>query len=394
MLMNQATRIFIDEHTNDDVALLSLQAARFPDVDMPFAIRQISGKQKVREKIPTFYSCRELLYPLKLSLEQSSSEITAKHKSALCEGEVLYDLTGGFGVDCFFLSSRFRQVFYVEAQTELCRLAGHNFSALGQTNISIINDTAENFLNNCGDADWIYLDPARRLESGKKAVLLSDCEPNVSLLQDKLLEKSTRVMIKLSPMFDIAALRHELKHIREIHIVAVANECREIIVMLEKKHNAQPEIKTTNYSKSGTIEKFEFTAGDEQGAEITFTTALRQYLYEPNAAIMKSGAFGLISEKFRLNKLHINSHLYTSDRLIDDFPGRIFCVQTTIDFSKKSLSNLNDEVKKANLTVRNFPLTANELRKKLKISEGGDVYLFATTLADNKKVLVKCSKVK
>ena len=394
MLMNQATRIFIDEHTNDDVALLSLQAARFPDVDMPFAIRQINGKQKVREKIPTFYSCRELLYPLKLSLEQSSSEITAKHKSALCEGEVLYDLTGGFGVDCFFLSSRFRQVFYVEAQTELCQLAEHNFSALGRANISIINDTAENFLNNCGDADWIYLDPARRLESGKKAVLLSDCEPNVALLQDKLLEKSTRVMIKLSPMFDIAALRHELKHIREIHIVAVANECREIIVMLEKKHNAQPEIKTTNYSKSGTIEKFEFTAGDEQGAEITFTTALRQYLYEPNAAIMKSGAFGLISEKFRLNKLHINSHLYTSDRLIDDFPGRIFCVQTTIDFSKKSLSNLNDEVKKANLTIRNFPLTVNELRKKLKIPEGGDVYLFATTLADNKKVLVKCSKVK
>ena len=392
--MNEATRIFIDEHTNDDVALLSLQAARFPDVDMPFAIRQINGKQKVREKIPTFYSCRELLYPLKLSLEQSSSEITAKHKSALCEGEVLYDLTGGFGVDCFFLSSRFRQVFYVEAQTELCQLAEHNFSALGRANISIINDTAENFLNNCGDAHWIYLDPARRLESGKKAVLLSDCEPNVALLQDKLLEKSTRVMIKLSPMFDIAALRHELKHIREIHIVAVANECREIIVMLEKKHNAQPEIKTTNYSKSGTIEKFEFTAGDEQGAEITFTTALRQYLYEPNAAIMKSGAFGLISEKFRLSKLHINSHLYTSDCLIDDFPGRIFCVQTTIDFSKKSLSNLNDEVKKANLTIRNFPLTVNELRKKLKIPEGGDVYLFATTLADNKKVLVKCSKVK
>ena len=394
MLMNQATRIFIDEHTNDDVALLSLQAARFPDVDIPFAIRQISGKQKVREKIPTFYNCRELLYPLKLSLEQSSSEITAKHKSALCEGEVLYDMTGGFGVDCFFLSSRFRQVFYVEAQTELCQLAEHNFSALGRANISIINDTAENFLNNYRDADWIYLDPARRLESGKKAVLLSDCEPNVALLQDKLLEKSTRVMIKLSPMFDIAALRHELKHIREIHIVAVANECREIIVMLEKKHNAQPEIKTTNYSKSGTIEKFEFTAGDEQGAEITFTTALRQYLYEPNAAIMKSGAFGLISEKFRLSKLHINSHLYTSDCLIDDFPGRIFCVQTTIDFSKKSLSNLNDEVKKANLTIRNFPLTVNELRKKLKIPEGGDVYLFATTLADNKKVLVKCSKVK
>ena len=394
MLMNQATRIFIDEHTNDDVALLSLQAARFPDVDMPFAIRQISGKQKVREKIPTFYSCRELLYPLKLSLEQSSSEITAKHKSALCEGEVLYDMTGGFGVDCFFLSSRFRQVFYVEAQTELCQLAEHNFSALGRANISIINDTAENFLNNCGDAHWIYLDPARRLESGKKAVLLSDCEPNVALLQDKLLEKSTRVMIKLSPMFDIAALRHELKHIREIHIVAVANECREIIVMLERNYNAQPEIKTTNYSRIGTIEKFEFTAGDEQGAEITFTTALRQYLYEPNAAIMKSGAFGLISEKFRLSKLHINSHLYTSDCLIDDFPGRIFCVQTTIDFSKKSLSNLNDEVKKANLTIRNFPLTVNELRKKLKISEGGDVYLFATTLADNKKVLVKCSKVK
>ena len=392
--MNEATRKFIYEHPDDDVNILSLQASRFPGVDMPFAIRQISGKQKIKLKIPSFYSCDELLYPQKLSLEQSSSEITAQHKSSLCEGEILCDLTGGFGVDCYFLSSRFNQTWYIESQSELCQLAEHNFPALGRTNICIVNDTAENFLDNCGKADWIYLDPARRLESGKKAVLLSDCEPDVALLQSKLLDKADHVMIKLSPMFDISALRNELQHIREIQIVAVANECKEIIVILEKNYDTSPEIKTINYSKHSTKEIFNFHIGEEQNAKIRFTSALKQYLYEPNAAIMKSGAFGLISEKYNVNKLHINSHLYTSENYITDFPGRIFKVEETVEFNKQSLRNLNDEVKKANLTVRNFPLTVNELRKKIKITEGGDVYLFATTLSDNKKVLVKCSKVK
>ena len=390
--MNDATKIFIKEHVNDDVYTMALQISKYPDVDMPFAVRQISGKQKVIHKIPSFYECDDLLYPQKLSLEQSSSEITANYKAANCKGSVIIDLTGGFGVDSFFFSKKFKRVFYVERQEELCVLAKHNFPLLGSPNISVLNELAENYLEQTEKVDWIYLDPARRTEEGKKAVLLSDCEPNVAQLENKLLNKASHVMIKLSPMIDISELRRELKQISEIHIIAVENECKEVVTILENRIIDSVIVKTINFKKNGLSEAFDFDIEAEQKAVAPLSDKVMDYLYEPNAAIMKSGAFRLISEKLHVKKLHTNSHLYTSDHVIPDFPGRVFNVINVYDFSKESLKSLHTEVRKANLSVRNFPLTVNELRKKLKLAEGGEDYIFATTLSDEKKVLVHCKK--
>lgn len=391
--MNQATRDFIDSHLNDDVHTLSFLAEKYPDVDMQQAIRQITGKQKTRLKIPTFFACEDLLYPAKLSLEQSSSELTAKHKSAFCKGTTLIDLTGGFGVDSYFFSFGFEKVVYVEKQAELCTLVRHNFQALNRRNMDIIHDTAEFFLEKTDKVDWIYLDPARRTETGKKAVFLSDCEPNVAELSDKLLSKSDHVMIKLSPMIDIAILTKELKEISEIQIVAVENEVKEVIAVLHKQTTGRIQIQTTNYSKNSAAERFDFFLSDESSAEVAFAGFPQTYLYEPNAAIMKSGAFRSVSEHFSIEKLHTNSHLYTSTLLIHDFPGRIFKVEKTYDFSKGSLKEFHSEVQKANLSTRNFPLHVSELRKKLKLAEGGDVFIFATTLNNGKKVLIHTEKV-
>lgn len=390
--MNTETRSFIASHENDDVHSLSLLADKYPDVDMPLAIRQITGKQKTKHKIPAFYKCENLLYPVKLSLEQSSSEITAKHKSTRCEGEVLIDLTGGYGVDSFFFSFRFQKVIYVEKQLELCELAKLNFHALHRENIEVINASAERFLEKTEKVDWIFLDPARRTDSGKKAVLLSDCEPDVSQLAPKLLTKSDKVMIKLSPMIDITSLTKELPDIAEINVVSVDNECKEVIVILQKNCEGKILVKTTNYPNNKHAENFDYYLTEEQSAIATFTNQLQTYLYEPNASIMKSGAFKSVSEHFSINKLHINSHLYTSDNLISDLPGRIFKVEKTYDFSKNSLKEFHKEIKKANLSVRNFPMSVNELRKKLKLSEGGDVYVFATTLNSGKRALISCKK--
>lgn len=392
--MNEATLQFINNHLNDDVYLLSLLSAKFPEVDMPLAIRQILGKQKVIDKIPSFYACENILYPAKLSLEQSSSEISAKHKSQVCEGKILIDLTGGFGVDCYFFSFHFDKLIYVERQKELCELAQHNFKALGRKNIEVYNDEAEQFLEKCEKVDWIYLDPARRSESGKKVVLLSDCEPNVSELHDKLLSKAEKVMIKLSPMIDLSNLMRELPNVVEIQIIAIENECKEVVAILKQEATKSIKIKTANYPKLGKVEEFEFTLEEEQNSVANHSNQLQNFLYEPNAAVMKSGAFKLISSRFNIDKLHINSHLYTSNDFLEDFPGRKFKIEKQYDFSKETIKTFQKEIKKANLATRNFPLSVNDLRKKLKLQEGGENYIFATTLNDGKKVLLNCSKIK
>ncbi len=392
--MTQATFQFIEDHLNDDVFSLSLLAPKFPEVNMQLAIRQIQGKQKTKDKIPCFYACKTLLYPAKLSLEQSSSEITAKHKSIRCEGNIMIDLTGGFGVDSFFFSYRFEKLIYVEHQKELCDLAEHNFKALGRENIEVINDIAENFLENSIKVDWIYLDPARRSKTGKKVMLLSDCEPNVAELHDLLLSKAENIMIKLSPMIDIAHLQRELPGIYEIQIIAVENECKEVVAILKEQTESTVLIRTTNYTNSGKVEQFDFEQNEEQIAQVNYTKQAQNYLYEPNAAIMKSGAFKLVSNRYKLDKLHINSHLYTSNELIRNFPGKTFTVEKEYDFSKESLKALQKEIQKVNLAIRNFPMSVNDLRKKLKLQEGGEKQLFATTLSDNKKVLLLCSRIK
>ena len=262
--MNQQTQNFILKYADEDVNTLALKAPSFPGVDIPLALRQIEGRQKVKAKIPTFYSCPTILYPVKLSLEQSSSEITARYKSSLCRGGKLVDLTGGFGIDSYFFSEKFKEVVYVERQEELCTLAAHNYQELNKSNIQIVNQPAEGFLKNDVTADWIYLDPARRKESGAKAVLLSHCEPNVAELQHALLEKAENVMIKLSPMFDLAQLQRELRHIREIHVVAVENECKEILVLLQRGFTSPVTFKAVHFPKNKAVEVFELTEEEEK----------------------------------------------------------------------------------------------------------------------------------
>jgi 16S rRNA G966 N2-methylase RsmD len=391
--MNEETRQFILEHIDDDIHQLALQSGRFPLVDMPLVVRQINGKQKVKTKIPVFFLNDDILYPVQLSLEQSSSESTAKYKSTLCEGKRLTDLTGGFGVDCYFLSLRFEETSYVEKNIELCKIAIHNFKVLGRQNIEVINTSSEEFLAEMPHSDWIFIDPARRSESGKKTVLLSDCEPDVSALSKILLEKASKVMIKLSPMLDITAALRELPDTSEIHIISVDNECKEILLILTRNADLNKKIKTINISKNKQNQVFEFSLDAETDYKTNYTSNVGTYLYEPNAAVMKSGSFKLVGSRFELSKLHSNTHLYTSYKLKVEFPGRIFKVEKVLDFSKQELKEFALKNPKANISVRNFPQSVEDLRKKLKIKDGGEIYLFACTLADRRKVIIECKKV-
>lgn len=391
--MNNDTRQFISEHSDADVLQLALQSNRFPAVDMPLAIRQINGRQKIKSKVPLFYHTEGILYPVQLSLEQSSSESTAKYKSTLCEGNKLIDLTGGFGVDSCFMSNRFKQVTYVERQEELCKLAEHNFKALGRNNIEVICADSEEFLSEMDIVDWIFIDPARRSESGKKVVLLSDCEPDVSALSSRLLEKAMCVMIKLSPMMDITAALRELPTAYGIHIISVENECKEILLLLDRENHTNQRIKAINLGKNPKTEVFEFDIDEETNALITNTSVIEEYIYEPNSSVLKGGAFKLIANRFNLHKLHKNTHLYTSSELLLDFPGRIFEVKNLYGNSKKELNELAKKTPKANISTRNYPLSVDGLRKKLKIKDGGDKYLFACTLADEQKVVIECWRI-
>jgi len=391
--MNQETKQFILENIDANIHQLSLQSARFPLVDMPLAIRQINGKQKIKAKVPLFYNTDEILYPVQLSLEQSSSESTANYKSSLCEGNTLVDITGGFGVDCCFMSERFKQAIYIERQEELCKLASHNFKALNKLHIRVIHAETENYLTKMEHADWVFIDPARRSSSGKKVVLLSDCEPDISTLSTLLLQKATRVMIKLSPMMDITAAINELPNTNEIHIISVDNECKEVLLLLDQEKHTDQKIRTINFGKNNKTEVFEFYQEEEAEAQIKYATTAEKYLYEPNASIMKSGAFKLIAKQFGLHKLHKNTHLYTSVKLSLDFPGRIFKVQNQWANSKKELKELTEKNPKANISTRNYPLSVDELRKKLKIKDGGEVYLLGCTVGVDQKVIIECIKL-
>jgi 16S rRNA G966 N2-methylase RsmD len=390
--MNKETKQFILEHIDDDIHQLALQSSRFPLVDMPFAIRQINGKQKIKSKIPSFFQNNNILYPIQLSLEQSSSESTAKYKSTLCEGKTLTDLTGGFGIDCYFLAHHFEQVSYIEHNAELCEIAAHNFKALDLNNIKIIHADSEKYLSEMEKVDWIFIDPARRSESGKKAVFLSDCEPNISALSSLLLQKATNVMIKLSPMLDITAAVRELPNTSEIHVISVENECKEILLILNQTSSSNKKIKTINLTKNKVNQCFQFNTDETTNATLTYTSIIEKYLYEPNASIMKSGAFKIIGNRFDLHKLQINTHLYTSNKLSLQFPGRVFEVIKIYNNSKSELKELTQQTQKANITTRNYPISVNELRKKLKIKEGGESYLFACTLSNEHKVIIECKK--
>jgi len=391
--MNKETKQFIALHEKEDIFALKLKYKNVPGIDIDLAIRQITGKQKIKSKVPLFYHTEDILYPVQLSLEQSSSELTATYKSTLCEGDRLVDLTGGFGVDCCFMSRGFKQATYVERQAGLCELAVHNFHALGKDHIEVIHAETDNYLSTMEHADWIFIDPARRSTSGSKVVFLSDCEPNVLDLSKLLLEKADRVMIKLSPMMDITAALRDLPFTNEVHIISVENECKEVLLIMSREVNEKIKVKTVNLGINKDNQLFEFATDDESVAQASYTSVVGKYLYEPNAAIMKSGAFRLIGKRFNLQKLHINTHLYTSDELSVEFPGRIFEVQKLWGNSKSELKELGQHLPKANITTRNYPISVEDLRKKLKIKDGGESYLFACTLNNEQKAIIQCKKV-
>ena len=392
MQLNKETIAFIEEHLHDDVRALALKAGKLPQVDLTAALTQIAGRQIAAVKIPSWQLVKEILYPQHLSMEQCSSEVTARYKAELVSGDTLCDLTGGFGVDCAFLSAGFKQVTYVEQQSSLCELAANNYRVLGLNHIKVVNEDGVAYLEKMEPVDCIFMDPARRNEHGGKTVAIADCTPDVGALQRLLTYKAQRVMIKLSPMLDLALTLQTMHSTCEVHIVSVNNECKELLLVLAAgAQTAEPEIHCVNLTHNGK-QCFSFTRSQEQEATCTYADDTALYLYEPNASILKAGGFKVLSAAYCMKKLHPNSHLYTSDELVADFPGRVFRIEKSYSFNKKEMKDLLGNISKANISIRNFPSTVDELRKRTKLKDGGDVYLFATTLNSGDKVLLECYK--
>lgn len=417
---------FILAHEREDIRETAL---RFMRDDMPLLLMQIAGRQMTEKKIPSWYAERDIVYPPHLSLEQSSSEFTAHYKASLVSsGNRLHgglphfeevtnpdavegnsntfaDLTGGMGVDFSFLSPYFREAIYVEQNKELCRFAEHNFEVLGLKNVTVHCAGAEDFLKETSPLNFIYLDPSRRDDSGRKVFRIEDCSPDILEIKPLLLEKSSRIMVKYSPMLDISLAVKGLNCVSEVHVVSVDNECKELVFLLSKtvvdgteeepvkELVDEPLLVAVNLKRSGEKESFAFTPLQERDCRISYAGGLGGYLYEPNASILKAGAFKSVAGAYHLQKLHINSHLYTSDEFVPGFPGRIFKVEAFFLPNNRNLKSFLRETKKANITVRNFPMTVAEIRRKTGLQEGGDVYLFATTLSDEKKVWIVCEKI-
>ena len=399
-LLNDETLRFIRLHAADDVRALALHARPEPGVDLPAALEQIAGRRVLAAKVPRWAAAEDIVCPPRLSLEQCSSEATARHKAEIVRRfggarDRLADLTGGLGVDCSFLAPLFRETDYVERQETLCELAAHNFPRLGLEHVRVHRAEAADFLEGLS-ADWIFLDPARRDAQGGKTVALADCEPDVTRLEDRLLACAPRVLLKLSPMLDLTLAMHQLKRVAEAHVVAVDNECKELLLVLERDcldaDAGRTPIHCVNLRGGAAAQTFTFTRRSEQEAPCPLAEEPGIYLYEPNAALLKAGAFRSLCPAYQVSKLHPNSHLYTSDCLVDGFPGRRFRITGRSGFGKKELKTLLDGVRQANLSARNFPASVAELRKRLRLADGGDVYLFATTLSDGQKTLIRAEK--
>ncbi len=399
MNLSPAELSLISDNATADVRALALRLKASADVRPEVVLRQVEGRQMVRTKVPSWPADR-LLFPRHLSMEQCSTEATAMYKTKLattrCTTATLVDLTGGFGVDFCFMQRAFARATYVEMQSELVEIARHNFPILCtdvDTRIDAVHSEAEVFLRSITEpVSCIFLDPARRDTHGRKVISIADCSPDVSALEDELLSKSECAIVKLSPMLDVVQTLERLKHVAEVHVVAVGNECKEMLLVL--RHDAvsgSARVVATNI-KTDENEEFSFALEDERKAGCDFAAEPATYLYEPNAAIMKSGAFRCVGERFGVRKLHVNSHLYTSHTLTD-FPGRRFVVEGYAPLKKNVNKELLADVRKANVAVRNFPLSAEELRKRLKLGDGGDVYIFATTTLDDRRVIVRCRKI-
>ena len=387
------TQLFIQKHRFDDVRKLAFKPCP-PDVDLTFALSQIAGRQVIRNKIPSWYDLDDILYPVHLSLEQCSSEATAKYKASLVNGQSFVDLTGGFGVDCAFLSCQFQSGTYVEQQNMLCEITEANFRTLGLKHIQVECNNAVEYLGKITQKiDCIYLDPARRNNSGEKIVSIQDCNPNIHSIKEQLINKAETVMIKLSPMLDIPLALKSLPETSEVHIVSINGECKELLFILRNTTQQEdPKIVCVNILKDLNIQYFSFLKTEEQNAGIEYCSEPQSFIYEPNASVLKAGAYKSIALKYNLRKFHPDSHLYTSSELSKNFPGRIFKLISAFSFNKKELKENLGGITQANISIRNFPGTVDDLRKKLKLKDGGDIYLFATTLFNENKIILMTEK--
>lgn len=385
--MNNET--FIAQNRDADIKALALSKA--PEgIDLHYCLQQIEGRQIARRKLPSWAKTEGIIYPVKLSLEQCSSEQTARYKQQLVERllphgrQKMADLTGGFGIDFSFLAQLFAESSYVEHNEQLCETARHNLPLLGLPNAKVYCAKGEDFIDTMEHFSLIYLDPSRRDAAGRKMVALSDCSPDIEALQDKLLDLAPTVMVKLSPMIDIQDILRRLHNVKEVHVVSVSGECKEVLVVLCKE-GSNVSFHCTNITTQ--IHTF---CTDKRDAEPQIAPRPERYLYEPNASILKAGVQNVLCQNYNIRKLHPFSHLFTSSYFIKDFPGRTFLIEDYCGFAKKELKTMLADISQCNLTVRNFPATVAELRKRLKLREGGDCYLFATTLSDGSHALLRC----
>lgn len=385
LILTSKVQSFI-KNFNDEVSKLVFSGSPFEEVTVQELIQQIKSRGKIEKKLPTWFKQNTIYYPPKLNLEQTSSETTAKYKSSLAKGKNIADITGGFGVDSYYFSKNFESVDHFELDSSLSEIAKHNFNQLGKQNIQcFVGDGMKQLFKL--KYDLIYLDPSRRHNTKGKVFFLKDCEPNIPKNLSTLLNNCDTLLFKTSPMLDITAGLNELEFVSEIHIVAVDNEVKELLWLLKKGFGGVPKIKTINICKNAS-ETFSFHLHKSSHTQYGKPEA---FLYQPNSAIMKSGAFDLISKEFKIKKLHKNTHLYTSSELIY-FPGRRFSINQVIHYNKAAV-RANLAINKANVTTRNFPEDVATLRKKWKIKDGGDQYLFFTTLENNKKVILVCTKI-
>lgn len=387
-ILREDVQQYITENLNSEITKLILKGSPFATISSQELANQILAKQKSTKKLPTWFSSDNIYYPAKISIEQTSSEKTANYKSKIITGDTIIDLTGGFGVDCLYFSKQFKKVIHCEINEELSTIVKHNYKQLNIQNIDTFCGNGFDYLKeNSATFDCIYIDPSRRDDVKGKVFMLKDCQPYIPPKIDFFFTKANQILVKVSPILDLKNTIRELQNVKEIHIVALNNEVKEVLFLLEKNYTNPIQIKTINILKTeNQIFEFDF----DEDINSSYSEPL-SYLYEPNVAILKSGGFHQISEKLNVYKLHQHSHLYTSKTLIN-FPGRVFKIEEILPYDKKKLKKLLPDLK-ANITTRNFPKTVAQIRKETKIKDGGDTYIFFTTDLHKKTKLVICKKV-
>ena len=399
------TQEFITQNLDADIRDLALRHAGRTDIDLHYALDQIAGRRTAQTKLPTWAAADGIIYPPHISMEQCSSEQTAMYKAQVAQRLIaelpvlpvlppnpttLIDLTGGFGVDFSFLAPLFDKAVYIERQSHLCDLSRHNMAALGITQAETVCGDCAQIIEEISHATLIYADPARRSASGSRTFAISDCTPDVLTMKETLLDKADFTMIKLSPMLDWRKAAADMgSHVGEVHIVSAGNECKELLLVMSRKFTGLERIYCVNDDQT-----FSFTPSQTSQQSLTsqLSPAPPAYLYEPNASLMKAGCFALIAQRYACRQVSRDSHLFLSSDPIPSFPGRGFAIRAITTMNKRELKAALGGTGQANVSVRNFPMTADALRKKLKLKDGGDTYIFGTTTADSRHVLIICEK--